>query len=1058
MSTPLDAIDAISIGLAPTADEVWNSLPAHAEGLHPEVSRKLSRSIAALGVGAAPIAAVVLGERGAGKTHLLTWTRQRIQERGGFFFYIKLVTGYDFWTSAVTSIVDGLYRADEDGQSQASRLIAALSRRAQLDDRLRTAFSGERELTPADVNAFVRGVRLVDRQVGMTASDTIRAVALIASSSAADDLGHSFLALGDADEAQCTPWGISAPERSAHRRLRDLARVIALGGPLVFAFDQLDNLVSVSERSLASPSTRESPEARRRGADIATGLMELREEARNTLMVVACQPDTWEKISRVAIRSSLDRFDVLPPLGAIPDEATAAAIVSGRFRSSFEAADFTPPYPTWPISPAALAEAPHRYTARRLLARVDKHITVCQRTRVPTELTSLSEQDVSPTAVETRDGPSPAELAALTELFRKLRDEADDLSSLDHSTEDQQMPRLLSAALRSLVQELDADAARFRVETDIGTQAALHVRLIYTVDEAREEEIHWSFRAIASQHATAVQNRMRRAMVEAGLEVGSPSRRLILLRNTPYPRGPKSTKIKADFFGRGGWSFPVSAADLRTFAALTRMLQERPIGLEAWLRRERPAGRTEFLEAVVHDFNLYLRAAGPAGAPSGGEHTPANSMASPEAESSADTMATSARAVTPVEAAGSDITIGLTVRGDRPFTVALEQLRKHTLVIGAAGSGKTMLIKRMIEESALRGISTIVLDPNDDLGRLGDPRPDATTSLTDEEASRAARYFTETEVVVWTPGLGRGRPLVFPPIPDFRPMLADDDDFNRLLTSTAAALESQAGIQGKSSRAIQQRGLLKRALERFAREGGCTVTEFIDMLAEPPSDLVNGRTTNLAVQMADTLKAAFDMDPLAGTSGEDADPGVLLTPSPGRSARISVISFIGLSGDGPSHFVRRLQASLFSWFRAHPTRGRPLGGLLVMDEAQNFVPSGKSNPSTESTVELIRQIRKYGLGMILASQVPKGVHNEVVNNTANQLVGRLTAPVQIAAAEKMAAARNSTLDNVGGLERGTFFASGEGTPYRKIRVPACLTYHSGPLEKDEIVERARRPM
>ncbi len=52
--------------------------------------------------------------------------------------------------------------------------------------------------------------------------------------------------------------------------------------------------------------------------------------------------------------------------------------------------------------------------------------------------------------------------------------------------------------------------------------------------------------------------------------------------------------------------------------------------------------------------------------------------------------------------------------------------------------------------------------------------------------------------------------------------------------------------------------------------------------------------------MADTLEAALDMDPLTGTSGEAADPGVLLTSSPGKSARISVISREGvLEGTAP---------------------------------------------------------------------------------------------------------------------------------------------------------------
>lgn len=1030
MNRQLEAIDRLYVGTAPTPDEVWSSLSAyHVDTLHPDVSRRLVSSMKAVSRDRTPVAAVVLGERGSGKTHLLGWTRAEIQSRGGFFFYIKLVSSQDFWVSATGSVVDSLYRRDAGGQEQLLHLLGELSRQASLDDETRAAITGERELTRAHVEAFVRGIRSLDRQVGNEAADTARALVLVASSAEAVEIGNSYLALNDDDSGQRTAWGMSSRARPAQLVLRDLTRLFALVGPLVFAFDQFDNLVSASEMSLASTSA-ENHVAKRLSSDIAAGLMELREEARRTLMVVACQPDTWQKISRAAIRSALDRFEVLPTLGAIPDETTAAAIVSSRFRAAYESFGFTPPSPTWPISMAALAEAPHRYTARRLLIRVTDHIAGCLQAGTVTELTSLTAKVAPVATVPPRDG------GALTELYDKLRAEADDLGPLEKTTEDRLMPGLLDAGLRSLVKELGGDEARFLVEADFGRKAALHARLRYVLDEASENDTHWSFRAIAADNPIAVQTRMRNAMDEAGLEAGVPSRRLILLRNMGYPNGVKTDELKADFTARGGLALPVGAADLRTFAALRRMLDDRPPGLDAWLKQERPASGTEVFASVLSDLRQYLGA-------SATDEGSTKDEAAAEPEDDADLVR-------------PEITLGRTRRGGQPFTVATKHLRMHTVVVGAAGSGKTVLVKRIIEQCALRGISAIVLDPNDDLGRLGDTWPSAPDGWTDEQESEARRYFSGTEVVIWTPGLSRGRSLSFHPIPNFDPVLGDVDDFARLLTSTVASLASQAGIRGNSARATQQLGVLQRALERYARDGGRTLEGFVELLAEPPADIVNSRTSRFAVQMADTLEAAMQTDPLFGESGAPADPGVLLTPSPGKTARVSVISFVGLSGEGPARFVSRLQAALFSWFKAHPAGERPLGGLLVMDEAQNFVPSGSSNPSTESTVELIRQVRKYGLGVVLASQAPKGIHHQAVGNTVNQFIGRLTVPVQINAAAAMAQSRNAVLDNLGGLSRGTFYAAGEGTGFRKVEVPICLSHHTGPLQEDEVIERARR--
>ncbi|WP_320775889.1 helicase HerA domain-containing protein [Streptomyces sp. CRN 30] len=1042
MNGELAALEALDISTALTWEEVWKPVTSyHVDGLHPEVFRRLGRAMSAVERAHSPIATVVRGESGSGKTHLLGWTRHEIQERGGFFFYIKLVTGRNFYESAAESLVDSLYRRDEGDQEQLTRLLDELSRQARLDTDTRAAVTGRREVTRAHVDAFVRGIRTIDRQVGNEAADTARALVLIASAGDPVEIGRAYFALNDDDGDKRAAWGMSPGGRPAQLVLRDLTRLFALAGPLVFAFDQLDTLVSAAETSsLTSPASGEGRAAQRLSGEIANGLMELREEARRTLMVVACHEDTWERISRAALRSALDRFEVLPTLGAIPDEATAAAIVSSRFRTFYERTGFTPRYPTWPVTSAALAEAPHRYTARRLLVRVQKHIEACLRTGTVSELNALA--DAEPTAAAP---PAPARavplstlstLSTLTESFDKLRAEADDRGPLDPTAEDRSMPSLLGAGLRSLVRELGVDETWFSVETDFGRKAALHARLRYVVDEASENEFHWSFRAIAADNAIAAQNRIRNAAVEAGLTADLASRRLTLLRNTPYPSGPRTKDIKDDFEARGGVSLPIGAADLRALAALRTMLDDRTSGLDEWLRQERPASRIEVFAPVLGDLRQRLGIA--------------------TTEAGAGVAVDAARTPQDAEPARTEIVVGTTVRGGRPFAVPMERLRMHTAVVGATGSGKTVLIKRLVEQCALRGVSVIVLDPNDDLARLGDPWSRPPEGWTDDHEREARRYFADVEVVVWTPGLNRGRPISFHPLPDFGPVLDDEDDFPRLVRSTVASLAPHAGVRGSSARATQQLGVLKRALERYARDGGKSLAGLVELLAERPTDIVNSRTSRFAVQMADTLEAAMETDPLFGESGAPADPGLLLIPSPGKVARISVINFIGLSGDGPAQFVSRLQATLFSWFRAHPVGDRALGGLLVMDEAQNFVPAGASNPSRDSTVELIRQIRKYGLGMVLASQLPRGIHNQALGNTVNQFIGRLTQTAHLEAVRIMAQARNAVLDNLAGLEAGVFNAASEGTGFSKIEVPICLSHHDVPLKEDEIVERARR--
>ena len=205
--------------------------------------------------------------------------------------------------------------------------------------------------------------------------------------------------------------------------------------------------------------------------------------------------------------------------------------------------------------------------------------------------------------------------------------------------------------------------------------------------------------------------------------------------------------------------------------------------------------------------------------------------------------------------------------------------------------------------------------------------------------------------------------------------------------------------------------------------------------------------------MAQTLIAVTVNDPLFGGSGAPVDPAVLLSPSPGKRARISVISFVGLPNDDQKQgFVSQLEIALFAWIKKNPAGERPLGGLLVIDEAQNFVPSGRAVASSQPTLALASQARKYGLGLLFATQAPKGLHNHIAGNASTQIFGFLNAPAQIDAAEEIAKAKGGTVAGIGKLSRGTFFIATEDRPFAKTETPMCLSYHpKSPLDPSEVV-------
>jgi hypothetical protein len=90
---------------------------------------------------------------------------------------------------------------------------------------------------------------------------------------------------------------------------------------------------------------------------------------------------------------------------------------------------------------------------------------------------------------------------------------------------------------------------------------------------------------------------------------------------------------------------------------------------------------------------------------------------------------------------------------------------------------------------------------------------------------------------------------------------------------------------------------------------------------------------------------------------------------------------------------------------------------------------------------LSSQARKYGLGLVFATQAPKGLHNNIPGNAATQFYGLLNAPAQITAAQEMARAKGGLMPDISRLRAGNFYVAIEGEAFRRVVAPWCLSYH-----------------
>ncbi|WP_338893457.1 helicase HerA domain-containing protein [Rhodococcus sovatensis] len=1047
------ALRSVRLNWAPTPDDVWRSQSElHAHSLHDTAFNLILEAFddAEVSADASPIGVALRGTAGSGKTHLLGQVRERVQASGGYFFLIGLLDATTFWQTTLVGMLDDLTRPAPEQDTQLKLFLWRLASITRITRAERRAIIGEDKLTPETLDKFVSAVHAVHPRLINQSQSTLRALTLYATTDLSVlDIGNAFLqSIDEAQPGSREQWGIQQAVLTPQQVVRDISRLLAATGPSVLAVDQIDTLLAQSRSATGAQGDIESSD-NLVIEQVAHGLMSLRENLGRTASVVACLPIVWELIQDRASRTVSDRFRLTPVLKGLPKGSIAEDILTRRFQAKYASVGFEPPHPTWPISTSAFAAA-EGITPRQLMINVDKHIRRCLETGKVSELTDLVGDHGEITDVREDE----SELIVLDTRFEELKKEANTNLPTSHKFEDKLIPPLLSAGLTAWIKELGGIGDAFSLDNLPSAKPALHARLRQKLDPATEDEQHWAFRAIASESAVAVLNRLRAACTTAGLHTGISRRKLFVIRNVAWSKGPKTAQAVNEFEQAGGRTLSITEDELASLSALNSMLVDGSPQLDAWLASRRPAHKIKVLVDALSDETDLGSGLFPVPGPQ-----PDKTPAGPETAGTQQDTAPSADRQPDIDP--RSIPLGNRLDSEGKLHIDLEALRKHTAIFAGSGSGKTVLIRRLVEECALRGVSAIVLDPNNDLARLGIAWPTPPPHWDSAEVNRAADYHANTEVVVWTPRRSAGRPISFQPLPDFASVVDFPDEFSEAIDSAVATLAPRALISGKTAKASQATAVLRQALEHFGRNPGSSLVQFIDLLSELPdyiSDLENSE--KIAADIAQNLRASMVNDPMFGGEGTPVDPGLLLTPSAGKRARISVISMVGLPSDEQRQsFVNQLQMALFAWIKKNPAGEKPLGGLFVMDEAQTLAPSGAMTACTQSTLALASQARKYGLGLVFATQAPKGLNNRIPGNAATQFFGFLNSPVQIDAAKEMAQAKGSSATDIGRLKTGQFYAAVEGEGFNKIQAPLCLSYHpKSPLTSEEVIELAHRPI
>ena len=1056
MNKALEALSNIDFDWVRSLASIWSDADTTVEGpnqvLIDSLVANFFRDTAS--ASAKPKGAVLIGQSGIGKTHLVGVLRRRVWQSGGWFVLLDVLGLTDFWRSAALSFLTSLLQEMPGGRRQFEAVLAGVARRFNVEKEVETAFNTPNIEPRKIVDLLVKGLMKTDMANTLQHRDVFRALSLLRSTDLDTvSLAHSWLQGYDADEPARAALGFHAPPPQPVELVRGMSWIMSLAGPTLVAVDQIDGVVNPT-----SAANDDVGGMQGLGAVLAAGLLQLHDVRHRGRTLISCLFDSWKLLEEQGLKPFLERFDDPIPMQGMNDGSAISSLIVSRLSPAYEKTRFTPPFPSWPFSEGAIDTAASvGMMPRTILIRCDTFRRKCLEQADALVCDSLIEMPKSSQS-------EPVTKSGYTSELRRLG-EASNIAELIKSGDDSEFGRLLRDVVDIYAQQIVPDEAIDVVSKGDRAQKIppLHARLTFTYHDKNDREGHFCFRALEHSHHIAFQARLRAALTASGISHQIPDRHLLIVRRSPIPKGIKTKQLFEAFEKAGGLVINPLDSDLRKFVALVAIRNQAAMdgkqdAFDIWLKTEKPLDATTFfMEAGLSPAPLTPRpidgpgrreAKGPASRFAEGETKEQATEVTVTHHSKTGAHTESFPSPTPVDS----IPVGRRMAlGEEQVRLPTKLLRRHTAIIAGSGSGKTVLLRRIVEEAALAGIPAIVIDPNNDLSRLGDPWPERPGSFTPEDDAKAERYFRTVEVVVWTPGIHAGNPLFLSVLPDFGSLGDDKDERQQAVDMAAETLGPLAGAKN-----ALQRGVLVEALRHFASDGGGDLESFTTLLTDLPEGLSPiGNASKIAAGMANQLYAAVATNPLLRVDGPTLDPKVLFFgPDPTR-LRLSVINMSGLVSDAAREdFVNRLQMALFSWIKRNPSTG---GLLYVIDEAQTFLPSQKPTISLGSGIKLVAQARKYGLGMIVATQAPRGIHNQVVQNCTTQFFGKQNAPATISAAQEIIAASGGRADDLGKLRAGEFYfaTDGSGKP-GKIRTPICLSFHPpNPPTPEEVITLAK---
>src|SRR6185369_3265452 len=335
----------------------------------------------------------------------------------------------------------------------------------------------------------------------------------------------------------------------------------------------------------------------------------------------------------------------------------------------------------------------------------------------------------------------------------------------------------------------------------------------------------------------------------------------------------------------------------------------------------------------------------------------------------------------------------------------------HAVCVGMTGSGKTGLCVDLLEEAAIDGIPSIIIDPKGDLANLLLTFPDLSTAdfapwVNEEDAqkknlstndyatnqaelwkkgladwgqdgARIKRLRDAADFRIYTPGSNAGIPVSI--LKSFAAPPESIRDDNELMTERVnTTVTSLLGLLGIEADPIKSREhiLISNILNSAWAEGrDLDIAGLIHQIQTPLMTRVGVLDVESFFPSKDRFELAMSLNNLLAApgfstwmEGEPLDIQQILHTPEGKP-RVAIFSIAHLGDAERMYFVALLLNQTLGWMRTQ-SGTTSLRAILYMDEIFGYFPPVANPPSKLPLLTLLKQGRAFGLGVVLATQNP----------------------------------------------------------------------------------------